>query len=339
MINFCTLFNINYLAKGLALHQSLVDSCPSFHLYMFAYDDETYQILSNSTLTNATIIPLFEIENELLLEVKKTRSTSEYCWTCKPFIVKHCFTEYKIPNCIYIDADTFFYNDASILLTEMGDCSVLITPHNYYNLYDQSSSSGIYCAQLVGFKNTKDGITVLEWWMQACLRWCYSYYEDGKWADQKYLDSWPYMFNGVHICRNIGAGVAPWNLLNHPLSGNGKQLMVKDTPLIFYHFHDLLYLSNNTWCIGGYEIPKHALTEIYQPYIKTLLSIDREIKKQQPEIDGLNTKDVNKMNTLSGKYKLGIYVLDLKAASRQFITALFFSDRRRHYKNNYIRIE
>jgi len=339
MLNFCTLFNTNYLAKGLALHQSLVDTCPAFHLYIFAFDDNCYQILTNKDLPNATIIPLSDFENADLQHVKKNRSIAEYCWTCTPFTIKHCIDQYQLDSCTYIDADIYFYNDPSVLFKEMGNASVLITPHNYHPLYDQSAVAGIYCVQFITFKNTNDGMKVLNWWAQACLTWCYQRYEDGKMGDQKYLDSWPYIFNGVHICRNIGAGLAPWNLLNYHLSDSGKQLMVNDTPLIFYHFHDLQYLSNNTWYIGGYEVPEVSLTALYQPYIKTLLNIDNEIKKQHPVIDSLNTKVVNGINVLSTKYKLGIYILDLKASFKQFISALFFSGRRKHYKTNYIRIK
>lgn len=338
MLNFCTLFNTNYLAKGLALHQSLVDNCPSFHLYIFTFDDNSYQILIGKALPHVTIIALSDFEDPGLLNVKKDRSVAEYCWTCTPFTIKYCIEKYQLNECTYIDADTFFYNDPSVLITEMGGASVLVTPHNYHPLYDQSAMSGIYCVQFITFKNTANGMQVLNWWARACLTWCYNRYEDGKMGDQKYLDAWPYIFDGVHICRNIGAGLAPWNLLNHPLSGTGKQLVVYDTPLIFYHFHDLQYLSNNTWYLGGYEVPEHALTAIYQPYIKTLLNIDREIKTQHPAIDSLYTKAVDDITALSTKYKLGIYVLDLKASFKKFMTDLFFSRRRKHYKNNYIRI-
>jgi hypothetical protein len=338
MLNFCTLFNTNYLAKGLALHQSLVDNCPSFHLYIFAFDDNSYHILTEKNLPHVSVIPLSDFENNDLLSVKDGRSVAEYCWTCTPLTIKHCIDKYQLNDCTYIDADTYFYNDPSVLITEMGNASVLITPHNYYPLYDQSAMSGIYCVQFITFKNTDDGMKVLDWWAQACLTWCYNRYEDGKMGDQKYLDSWPYMFKGVHICRNIGAGLAPWNLLNHPLSGQDKQLVVKDAPLIFYHFHDLQYLSTNTWYLGGYEVPEHALTEIYQPYIKNLLNIDKEIKTQHPNIDSLYTKAADNISALSKKYKLGIYVLDLKTSFKKFMTDLFFTGRRKHYKNNYIQI-
>jgi hypothetical protein len=338
MLNFCTLFNVNYLAKGLALHSSLLKKCPAFHLYIFAFDDTTHQILTEKRLANTTIIALAEFETTELLAVKKDRSVAEYCWTCTPFTIKYCIHNFKLDHCTYIDADTYFYNDPTVLIDEMGDKSVLITPHNYNSQYDQSAVSGIYCVQFTTFKNTTDGVTVLNWWAQACLKWCYNRYEDGKMGDQKYLDSWPYMFNGIYICRDVTAGLAPWNALNYTYNDNPTQITVDGQPLLFYHFHDLKYLSNNTWYLGGYEIPLYVVDNIYKPYIKTLLAINDVVKSKRPGVDSLYTTDFKNQGAFNSKYKMGIYVLDLKRSFKQFITNVLFINRKKHYKNNYLQI-
>ena len=325
-LNFTTLFNTNYLAKGLALHSSLLETCPSFHLYIFAFDDTSYQILTGKNLSNATIISLKDFESEQLLRVKKERSVAEYCWTCTSFTIKYCLEKFDLTNCTYLDADLYFYKDPSVLINEMGDNSVLVTPHNYYKEYDQSATSGIYCVQFLTFKNTAEGNKVLDWWTQACLNWCYARYEDGKMGDQKYLDSWPYMFEGVYICKNEHAGAAPWNAVNYP-----EQTDIDS--IIFYHFHDLRYFSDNTWFTGGYQIPQLVLDQIYRPYTKLLKTISEGVNGH----DCLNTKDKKSFGLLSSKYKLGIYIYDLKIAFKAFIDALFFIKKRKFYKNNFIK--
>lgn len=338
MLNFCTLFNVNYLAKGLALHSSLLKTCSAFHLFIFAFDDITHQILTEKNLPNTTIIALAKFETTELLTTKKDRSLAEYCWTCTPFAIKHCLDNFKIEHCTYIDADIYFYNDPKILINAMGDNSVLITPHNYHSLYDQSAISGIYCVQFITFKNTANGLAVLNWWAQACLKWCYNRYEDGKMGDQKYLDSWPYMFDGVYICHNITAGLAPWNALNYTYDDRSLQINVNSKPLFFYHFHDLKYLSNNTWYLGGYEIPLYVINKIYKPYIKMLLEINDNIQVKYPDVDALQTIDYKSFDAYNAKYKMGIYLLDLKRSFKQFITDVFFINRKKHYKNNYIHL-
>jgi len=324
-LNFTTLLNINYLSKGITLYYSLLNSCSNFHLYIFAVDEISYTILAKKNLSNVTIISLYEIESKELLASKRNRSVSEYCWTCKPFILKYCFQTFNLTNCTYIDADLYFYKTPLGLITSMGDNSVLITPHNYYSAYDQSAISGIYCAGFVTFKNTVDGNRVLNWWADACIKWCYANYEKGKWADQKYLDSWPYMFKGVYICENIYAGVAPWNAVSYQSEYDVENI-------IFYHFHDLQYISDGTWFTGGYDLPQLIINKMYRPYIKLLKLINESVP-----IDSLGTKDKHKFNVLSFKYKVGIYILDFKAAFKSFFETLLFTKRRRFYKNNFIK--
>ena len=120
----------------------------------------------------------------------------------------------------------------------MGEKSVLITEHRYTKEYDQSRTSGIYCVQFMTFKNDKNGMEALNWWRNACIEWCYSRFENGKFGDQKYLDDWLNRFKGVHSLKNLGGGVAPWNIQQYDLSK-------KEFELIFYHFHGFKILENH----------------------------------------------------------------------------------------------
>ena len=69
-LNFCTLFDSNFLPYGLALYESLLKHCKEFHLYIFAFDDNAYEFLSEKNLPKTTIISLKEFEDEKLLRVK-----------------------------------------------------------------------------------------------------------------------------------------------------------------------------------------------------------------------------------------------------------------------------
>jgi len=184
-INFCTLFDSNYLHFGLMLHSSLLQHCDNFHLYIFAFDDKCEKFLKSQNLKNVTVISLQEFEDEKLLSIKSTRSKGEYCWTCTPSTILYVLKKFSQDHCIYIDSDIFFFNNPQILLDEIGEKSVLITPHNYLPQYDQSEISGKYCVQFIYFKNNKTGLEVLEWWRERCIEWCYEIPQDGKFGDQK----------------------------------------------------------------------------------------------------------------------------------------------------------
>jgi len=338
MLNFCTLFNTYYLAKGLALYYSLEKNCKSFHLYVFAFDEITYRVLTEKKLQHCTIIKQADFESETLLNVKKERSLAEYCWTCTPFTIKYSLEVYQLDNCTYLDADTFFYQDPIFLIERMGDNSVLITPHNYHPSYDQTAMSGIYCVQFTTFKNDSKGLKVLDWWASACLKWCKSYYEDGKMGDQKYLDSWSYMFEGVYVLKEKGAGLAPWNTLNYKFSSRKDTFLVDGESLIFYHYHDLKHLSNGEWYLGGYSISPQVINDLYLPYIKLLKSIQADVISRYSATDALGTKNINDVTDRKLKFKIGIYILDLKKSWKQFCSSLFFGARRKYYKDNYIKI-
>src|SRR5258706_2554313 len=209
MTNFCTLFDSNYLGRGLALYESLCRVCPSFHLYILAFDEKSKRFLKEKNYPFITVISLDEFEDQELLKVKPGRSAAEYCWTCTHSAILYCIQKYNLSSCTYIDADMIFYSDPKVLIDEMGNDSVLISEHRYTRLYDQSKTSGIYCVQFMCFKNTGEGMTVLQWWRNACLEWCYARYEDGKFGDQKYLDNWRRDFKGIHVLQHEGGGIAP----------------------------------------------------------------------------------------------------------------------------------
>ena len=66
MYNFCTLFDSFYLTRGVAMYRSLEETGEDFHLYIFAFDDVSYDVLTKLNLTYATIISLKEFENDEL---------------------------------------------------------------------------------------------------------------------------------------------------------------------------------------------------------------------------------------------------------------------------------
>jgi hypothetical protein len=289
MQNFCTLFNSCYLSRGLAMYNSLVRQGADFHLYIFAFDDACDALLRRMHLSNATVISLHEFETPELLAVKGSRTPGEYCWTCTSFTIRHCIHTFSLDHCTYVDADLLFFADPKILTDEIGEKSVLITAHRYSPQYDQSENSGIYCVQFVTFRNTDEGLTVLAWWMNACLEWCYNRFEDGKFGDQKYLDDWTERFMGIHVLEHPGGGIAPWNAVDYACGSSDGQVFVQNTrsgkaPLVFYHFHDFRYCIDGSFRLTAeqYYLPDDLIRLVYSTYIKALSSTESQILLADP---------------------------------------------------------
>lgn len=299
MLNFCTLYNSNYAAKGLAMYWSLKRVCPDFNLYVFAFDDVLAAVLKKMALANMTVITLAEFEDEELLRVKPTRTAGEYCWTCSSSTVYYCLTHFNIDHCTYIDSDLYFYSNPQVLIDEMGNDDVLITSHRYSPQYQSEEKTGKYCIQFMTFKNTPNGMHILNWWRNACLDWCYNRYEDGKFGDQKYLDDWPTRFQGVHELEHLGGGVAPWNMQQYTFAKQNKQYIGTETntgdtfSLVFFHFHAChcyqkgwLREFNYQW----YDWNQNSWQLLFVPYARDLVRAFRVMRNIDNGIDGVATQ-------------------------------------------------
>jgi hypothetical protein len=288
MLHFCTLFDSNYLARGLVTYESLMSATEgSAHLYVFAFDDLCLTILKAMNLPNLTVVSLAEFEDEDLLRIKPTRSRGEYCWTCTSSTIHYCINTFDLPHCIYIDADMVFYKNPQILIDEMPpSANVLITEHRYTPQYDKSKLSGKYCVQFMYFDNSENGKMVLNWWRARCLEWCFNRHEDGKFGDQKYLDDWLTRFNGVHSLQHFGGGLAPWNvqrfdfqqvenrIIGTPKSDiiNPKYTEGSSFEAVFFHFHGVKLFEHNKSILAPkmYVLNDAVKAIFYAPYLYKL---------------------------------------------------------------------
>jgi hypothetical protein len=292
MLNFCTLFNTTYLSRGLAMYQSLEKHATDFHLYIIAFDDHCFDLLNKLGLESATIISLKKFENERLLEAKKDRTAGEYCWTCGSSSIKYCIETYHLDHCTYVDADLLFFKDPKVLIDEMGEKEVLITEHRYSPRYEQSATSGKYCVQFMTFRNTWGGMEVLNWWVDACLTWCYDRFEDGKFGDQKYLDDWTTRFSTIHVLQHLGGGVAPWNVQQYDFGTVGAKVQgtslatTEKFDLVFYHYHGFHYTKNDSYSLSNdcYQLERNHVKHIYRAYGTALFMAERIISAYNKEI-------------------------------------------------------
>lgn len=286
--SFCTYFDSNYLPRALAMYHSLVKTGEEFNLYAVCFDDLAYQLLIKLDKLNFIPIRLALVETPQLLAVKGQRTAGEYCWTCTSHVIRHVLDAYQLSEVTYLDADLYFYSRPSILLEEFAQsgASVLITEHRYTPRYDRSAIYGIYCVQFMTFKADVRGFEVLQWWQDRCLEWCYARVEDGKFGDQKYLDDWQQRFNGIHVLKHIGGGVAPWNIQKYRLTQQSENLCVDELPLVFYHFHAYKYFANGVHSFSAnYLLPSEVVSWLYYPYASALIKAHEVICQVEPEFN------------------------------------------------------
>jgi hypothetical protein len=282
---YVTLFDSNYLTRGLVMYNSLVKYGGYFHLWIICFDDLAYEILNILNLLNVTLVRLseFELQDKELLKIKTRRTRKEYCWTCTPCTLLYVLnTATYVDTITYIDADLMFFSNPEPIFSEMGNKSILLIEHRYIPEHDQSATSGIYNVQFMTFRRNNEGLNALKWWRDRCIEWCYDRAENGKFGDQKYLDDWTERFTGVHVLQHLGAGLAPWNAAKYTLTKKGEEIFVEQSPLIFYHFHALKIHPLKIGYLSSYPL-NHKLCEwIYHPYYRELDQSYRKIRYFQP---------------------------------------------------------
>lgn len=280
-MHFCTYFDINYIHKGLALYRSLERQHEPFALWILCLDDRTEQILRRLALPHAKLISLedFERDDAELLAAKKTRSAVEYYWTCSPSLPLYVFRHHpEVEVLTYIDSDIAAFGSSRVLLDELGEGSVLMTPHDC----DAESEriAGRYNVGVLVFRSDANGIETLRWWRQKCNEWCYHRSEDGKWGDQAYLNEWPERFRGIVVSQHKGLRAAPWNAYKYTFTkGADGQALIDGAPLAFYHFHGISFV--NRWFVLLYsclfDLPGVCGPDLYAPYIAELRRVEKQL--------------------------------------------------------------
>ena len=285
MLSFITLYDKNYMSRGIVLYESLKKHCKDFMMYVLAMDDVVASYLPSLGYDDLKVITVADIKEmyPVLVRLEKERTRGEFSWTLSSFSIQYALRKFNLASCIYVDADTCFYNNPDLLLKECGENSVLITEHNYTPEYDQSATSGKFCVQFMYFKNNSDGNKVLEYWRSKCEEWCYNRMEDGKFGDQKYLDDWESRFEEiVYNCRNIGCGIAPWNIQKYDISvENGTYFVTERVtkikkPVVFFHYHALLEIAERKWVLSQYRLTENDKKLFFEPYIKELYKIEEK---------------------------------------------------------------
>lgn len=327
---FCTLFDSNYLDKGLAMYRSLIDTCENYNIYILAMDNLCESILNAYNYHNMTVINLQEFVQAMRLEeAKANRSRGEFCWTCSSHLIDYVLFHYDEEICTYIDADLYFYNDPTCLIKEMGERTVQIVEHRFDNSLSGKINvrrSGRFCVEFNTFKKENNSIELLRWWERQCINNCSIHDKKSKvFGDQAYLMGWE-NYEYVSILNNLGGGVAPWNIAQYTLDkGNKNEITLKcrknnsSFNLVFYHFHNISYLENQTVNISVYQrawkTDEKLVNAIYIPYLKKLDAIKNEIKEKfdfypllcsHPELNKLNNKK-NLKNRVHSVIEKGVY--------------------------------
>lgn len=300
---FCTYFDYNYLMYGLTLFRSLQNTHDDFSLFVLCLDDKTYQALLN---LDQKVVPLalqnLEQFDPELQQCQENRSRIEYYFTISPCLPRYIFMlQPEIDLLVYLDADLYFFSSTESIFNELGDKSILITAHNFYKNADyELAMYGKFNVAFQIYRNNDVGRQCLEWWREKCLEWCYDRAENGKFADQKYLEQWPLLWGEqVLVSQNPGVNLAPWNIMHYAdkilLDSNAP--LIGANPIVFVHYQGLKVLSENTLKWNFHEnvtVPRPIWKFLYEKYFNEAMRTRLAYKSLFPQ--KINYDDNRKKN-------------------------------------------
>jgi hypothetical protein len=279
MHHYCTFFDQHFIPYALGQLASLKRHARPFKLYCLCLDEAAYQFVVALNDCEAEALRVGDLEQYFprLLEAKANRSAIEYYFTLKPVLPLYLLrTRADIETLAYFDADVMLFSSASPLFDELGSGSFLLLRHHFEGPDKKAEERGHYCAGAFLLRRSPQLEALLAWWHERCLEWCKDHYEDGKYADQKYMDMFEQQFEGVVVCRKIHGHVGPWNLqLSNRLSRAGGRFFFGENELILFHFHGVRIIrpwlidcgmtySNLRW--------NRALTALYHQNSKALFT-------------------------------------------------------------------
>jgi hypothetical protein len=281
-VYFCTYLDSGYLTRGLALYSSLCRNYSAVVLYVVCMDDESYQKLSSLGIPGLQAISRAEFlrDDSSLAEKAETRTVAEFYFTCTPSVI--LFVLSRVPAgelLFYCDADVYFYGPIGVLVDDMGGAAVYITPHRFPESLLHLEVYGLFNVGVIGVRKCDVSSRCLEKWRCQCIDWCFDRVEDGKFADQKYLDDWPVLYENVAVSSHVGINVAPWNKDGLLVSSSERGVFVGAQQLICYHFQGLRIYPDGVivpqFFDYGSELSDELASIVYVNYLRVLLQNER----------------------------------------------------------------
>jgi hypothetical protein len=275
-LQFATLFDHNYLPRGLVLYDSLREYCPTATLHVLCLSQECFEFLLAQNLPQLIVTKLIEVEefDPQLVDAKQNRTWVEYIFTLSPAWPLYLFSRYPEMDMVTtVDCDTSFFSDPTLAMRHMDNYSVGIVGHRFPKRLKHLEIYGVYNVGFQSFRRDKVGLECLNWWRLRCLEWCEDRLEGDRFAEQKYLDRWPEMFGAVEFPEQ-GINVAPWNVDSFSIGRRNGTICINDEPLIFYHFAQLRPIWG-CWMNSGLFDYRSTMTEslrrdIYSTYLTRL---------------------------------------------------------------------
>ncbi len=281
---YCTLFDKNYLSRGLALYSSLQRYHAAARVVILCLDEPTRKALAALALPAVTLISLAELEtyDPRLLAVRSDRLPTEYYFTCKSVLMRYILQHHRADRLTYLDSDLLCFSNPLTLFEAFPAATVMLTPHRFPDYLRDHEQYGLFNAGWVSTTSDAEGLRFVEWWRDRCLEYCELKVIGEKFADQKYLNQVTGIFPHAVALPHHGVNIGPWNLAATSVEDSKSGLLVDGDPLIFFHFHGVRHIVGRLYDTGLHEyhvdLTPRLRQALYEPYMSTLRSAEETLQ-------------------------------------------------------------
>lgn len=273
-IHLVTYFDESYASRAKVMFDSAMLSQPQATkiLYLGGATRIGLEMFPRAVLQSLSD---FLLDNDRLKHALKGRSWPEQIFTVGPSFLMEKLQE--IPEgtwLVYADSDIWFQIPLEQYMEPFDEANVVLTRHRHYWWNRRRLAKyGEFNVGVIAFRNNVEGRRVLSKWAESCISWCKDHPENGKYADQKYLESFSLWGEGVVIDERIGANLAPWNSSMLSVLRLEDRLLVGGEQPLFFHMQGLRKFLGR-WLLGHFAyyslVGPGLKNNIYRPYVEML---------------------------------------------------------------------
>ena len=249
-----TICSNNYFARAVTLAQSFSEHHSDSEIFYVIITDVKNEKI-NYSIPGIEILFISDIEPEYEKLINKYNLV-EFATSVKASTFEYLFQLQDFKYLIYLDPDIFIYSNLDIVLLQIQNYDVIITPHiltpididDHTPFESAFNNVGIYNLGFLTLRKSDETTKLLKWWKERLFLYCKIDVSNGLFTDQIFFNHVPIFFKNVYILNDFGYNVAPWNLHERFISIlDGKYFVNNEYQLKFYHF--------STFCYNIIELP------------------------------------------------------------------------------------
>ena len=290
--HYCTYFDHRYAAQGLAMIRSLRAQGGDGPVWVLCLSAEAERLVSQWGLGDLRIVSLGAIESHFdhLADARRDRSLIEYFFTLTPHIIRYVFDHApEAGRVAYLDGDLFFFGPVSEMWGVASAAPAAIIPHRFNPRAEHLRKYGTYNVGWVSFSRSAQGLEGLDFWQRSCRAWCRDRPDDGRFADQGYLDQFADFAPDLAIIDHKGCNLGPWNVASDEIHLENQRVIIGGDRLIFFHFTGFRkglagrwYNSHRLYRAGTTAIVRD---HVYRPYLQALMDARATADAQMRQVD------------------------------------------------------